>query len=262
MKTLEISPSKLNLFTQCAKHYYFEYLDPELVPRKKEIKKKRPALEMGNFVHDTLTLFFKKPAQERDWKTMIEILKDVWQGPRGKVGGFNSIEEERGCYQEALAMLKWFFKNENLNPSIFALPVSPPGKSFDDYKKIPFAKNLELGGKIDRVDITSEGALEIIDYKTGKEKDNALQLMIYVFLAEGLFNKLVNKASYLYLKSGNWSPVVPDESLRKQTRKEILETADKINTETEWSPNISKLCAYCDYIDFCPAKEEVIKFIN
>jgi len=262
MKPREVSPYKLNLFIQCSKRYYFEYLDPQLVPRKREIKKKRPELEMGNFVHDSLTLLFKKPVQERNWKTMTEILKDVWQGPRGKVGGFNSIKEERRYYQKALDMLKWFFKNENLNPSIFALPVSPPGKSFDDYKKIPFAEDLELGGKIDRIDITPEGSLEIIDYKTGKEKNSTLQLMAYVFLAEGLFNKPVNKASYLYLKSGNWKPVIPDEFLRRRTREEILEIVDRIGMEAEWNPNISKLCAYCDYIDFCPDKEEVRKFIT
>lgn len=253
MKPREVSPYKLNLFIQCAKRYYFEYLDPQLVPLKREIKKKRPELEMGNFVHDSLTLFFKKPAQERNWETMREILKNVWQGPRGKAGGFNSIEEERRYYQEALNMLERFSKNENLNPPIFALPVSPPGKSFDDYKKIPFAEGLELGGKIDRIDITPKDALEIIDYKTGKEKNGALQLMVYVFLTEGLFNKPVNKASYLYLKSGNWEPVIPDESLRKQTREGILEIVDRIGMETAWNPSASKLCGYCDYIDFCPA---------
>jgi RecB family exonuclease len=119
-----------------------------------------------------------------------------------------------------------------------------------------------LGGKIDRIDITPEGSLEIIDYKTGKEKEGVLQLMAYVFLTEGLFNKPVNKASYLYLKSHNWQSVVPDETLREQTRKEILEIVDKITAETEWKSNISKLCIYCDYIDFCPEKEKVREFIK
>jgi len=262
MKPREVSPSKLNLFIQCAKRYYFEYVDPQLVLKKKEIKKKRPALEMGNCVHDSLVLFFKMPLKDRTWQTMSTILKKVWSGPRGKLWGFNSVKEERRCYQEALTMLKRFSQNENLNPSIFTLPVSPPGKSFDDYKKIPFTEDLELGGKIDRVDITPEGSLEIIDYKTGKEKNGTLQLMAYVFLAEGLFDKPVGKASYLYLKSGHWEPVIPDESLRQQTRKEILEIVDRIGMETEWNPNISKLCAYCDYIDFCPVKEEVKKYVN
>ena len=262
MKPREVSPSKLNLFLQCARQYYFEYLDPVISRMKKQIKKKRPALEMGNCVHDSLVLFFKMPLKDRTWQTMSTILKKVWRGPRGKLWGFNSVKEERRCYQEAIDMLKWFVENENLNPSIFTLPVSPPGKSFDDYKKIPFTEDLELGGKIDRVDITPGGSLEIIDYKTGKEKDGTLQLMVYVFLAEGLFNKPVSKASYLYLKSGGWKSIIPEKILHEKARKEILEIVDKITIEAEWSPNISKLCAYCDYIDFCPAKEEAKEFIK
>lgn len=262
MRPCEVSPYKLNLFLQCPRWYYFEYEDPKIAPFKRQLKQKRPESEMGNFVHDSLTLFFKKPAKERSWQTMIEILKEVWQGPKGKLGGFKTIEEERRYYKEALDMLEWFVKNENLNPSIFALPVSPPGKSFDDYKKVPFDKDLELGGKIDRIDITPEGSLEIIDYKTGKEKNGILQLMAYVFLVEGLFNKSVAKASSLYLKSGNWQPIIPNDEIREQSRKEILEIVDKIGNESDWGPNISKLCAYCDYIEFCPAKEEITEFIN
>jgi len=257
MRLREVSPYKLNLFLQCAKHYYFEYEDIQIRPLKREIKKKRPELEMGSFVHDSLTLFFKEPTKNRTWQKMTDILKRVWQGPRGEAGGFKTIEEERGYYQEALNMLGWFVKNENLNPSIFFLPVSPPGNSFDDYKKAPFGEGLDLGGKIDRIDITLKGSLEIIDYKTGKEKEGTLQIMAYVFLAESLFNKSVSKASYLYLKSCNWQSIVPEKEIREQTKKEILEIVDKIGNENEWNPNISKLCAYCDYIDFCPAKEEV-----
>jgi len=262
MRPREVSPYKLNLFLQCAKHYYFEYEDIEIRPRKREIKKKRPELEMGSFIHDSLTLFFKASVKERTWQKMTEILKSVWNGPRGEAGGFSSIEEERQYYQRAFNMLGWFVKNENLNPSIFFLPVSPPGRPFDDYKKTPFSEGLDLGGKIDRIDITLKGDLEIIDYKTGKEKKGTLQLMAYVFLAEGLFNKPVSKASYLYLKSRNWESIIPDRHLRAQTKKEILEIVDKIGSENKWNPNISKLCAYCDYIDFCPAKEEVEEFIN
>ncbi len=254
MKPKEVSPYKLNLFLQCRRQYYFEYLDPEIAPIKQQIKKKRPALEMGSFVHDSLTLFFKEEPKKRTWKTMSNILKNLWKGPRGEKGGFDSLEQEREYYYQSMKMLKWFVENENLTPSIFALPISPPGKSFDDYKKIPFAKNLELGGKIDRIDIDEKGNLEIIDYKTGKQKNGELQLIIYVFLAEGLFNKPVVKTSYLYLKSKTRAPIIPAKKIRQQVKKEILEIVEQIGKEKDWPPNPSKLCAYCDYIDFCPLK--------
>lgn len=262
MKPKEVSPHKLSLFRKCRKLYYFEYLDPEIAKIKDQIKKKRPPLEMGNFVHDSLTLFFKEPLERRSWETMSEILKNLWSGPRGKEYGFLSIEDERAYYYEALSMLKWFVKNENLNPNIYALPISPPGKSYDDYLKVPFAEEFDLGGKIDRIDLLEDGTLEIIDYKTGKPEDNFLQLLIYVFLAEGLFGKKVSKARNLYLKSGTEGIIVPDEGIKQRAKNDILQIVETIGLEELWDPNISKLCAFCDYLDYCPAKEEIKKFLG
>ncbi|PIS39088.1 MAG: hypothetical protein COT34_00240 [Candidatus Nealsonbacteria bacterium CG08_land_8_20_14_0_20_43_11] len=262
MKPFEISPHKISLFRKCAKRYYFEYLDPEIAKIKKQLKKKRPPLETGNFVHDVLTLFFKEPLGRRNAKTMAEILKRVWDGPRGKEYGFRTVEEERRYYQEALAMLKWFVENENLNPSIFALPISPPGRSFDDYLKISFADGLELGGKIDRLDLAEDDRLEVIDYKTGKPDDNFLQLLTYVFLAEGIYGKEVFQAKNIYLKFGNQREIIPEPALREKAREEIIKTAEEIGAENAWKPQVSRLCAYCDYLDFCPAKEEIKKLLG
>ncbi|MDD5739062.1 MAG: PD-(D/E)XK nuclease family protein [Candidatus Pacebacteria bacterium] len=252
---LTLSPSKIGTFLNCKKQYYFEYLDPEIAKIKKQLKKKRAEMEMGSFVHDSLTLFFKTPPEQRNWVKMTEILKQVWQGPRGESYGFETLEQERKFYAQALEMLKWFVKNENINPDIFALPVSPPGKSFDDYLVIPFGEDLELGGKIDRVDKLTNGNLEIIDYKTGKEKDDNLQLLIYVFLAEKIFEKRVEKVRYIYLKSGNSPAVAPQITDKQNAKEKILDIANQIQNEKEWAPHVSKLCDYCDYIAFCPAKK-------
>ncbi|MFH1451036.1 MAG: PD-(D/E)XK nuclease family protein [bacterium] len=262
MKISEISPHKITLFRQCRQKFYFEYLDPEIAKIKKLLKKKRPPLEMGNLVHDSLTLFFKEPLGKRTSYTMAEILKKLWNGPRGKECGFKSIEDERRYYQDALSMLKWFVENENINPSIFVLPISPPGRSFDDYLTIPFADGLKIGGKIDRVDSAEDGSLEIVDYKTGQPADNFIQLLTYVFLAEHLYGKEVSKASNLYLKSQVWQDVIPEKTLRQKAKDEILEGAEQMNKEEKWSPNVSVLCAYCDYLEYCPAKEEIKKLLG
>jgi len=252
---LTLSSSKIGIFLNCKKQYYFEYLDPEIAKIKKQLKKKRAEMEMGSFIHDSLTLFLKTPPEQRNWPKMAEILKQVWDGPRGESYGFKSIEQEREFYNQALKMLKWFVKSENLNPNIFALPVSPPGKSFDDYITIPFDENLDLGGKIDRIDKLNNGNLEIIDYKTGKEKDDNLQLLIYVFLAEKIFEKKVEKAKYIYLKSGTSPSITPEPQNKEKAKEKILDIASQIQAEKEWAPHVSKLCDYCDYIDFCPAKK-------
>ena len=255
MKPKVVSPSKLNIFLSCPKQYYFEYIDPEMAKIKKLIKKKKSFLEMGTFVHDALTLFLKQ--EKRTWPEMSSILKDLWKGPRGKEFGFESLQQEREYYKKALLMLKWFCENEDINPKIFQLPLCPPGNSFEDYKKVDFGKDLKIGGKLDRVDVREDGTLEIIDYKTGKEKDDNLQLLFYVFLVESLYKKEVTKASYLYLKSKRRVSVIPEKELREKTKEHILNTVEKIGQEKEFKPRISRLCAFCDYLAFCPARQKI-----
>ena len=51
--------------------------------------------------------------------------------------------------------------------------------------------------------------------------------------------------------------VEPEKELREKTRKHIIDTVDKIAETSGWKPNISRLCGYCDYLPFCPAKEEI-----
>ncbi len=256
---MELSPQKIKTFETCRQKYYFEYLDPEIAKIKKQLKKKRPEMEMGSFVHDALTLFFKEPFVNRSWQKMAEILKNVWQGPRGKGYGFKTIEEERTYYQLALRMLFDFVKTENLNPNIFALPISPPGRSYDDYVKVPFVNGIEIGGKIDRVDINQNQELEIIDYKTGNLSDNFIQLMSYVFLAEGSYKKPVVKTANIYLKSKQRQELLPDENARQKAKNKILAAAGDIDKEIIWPPNVSKLCLWCDYVDFCPKKQEILE---
>ena len=84
-----------------------------------------------------------------------------------------------------------------------------------------------------------------------------MQLLTYTFLVEGLFDKKVSKATYLYLKSGLRVSVEPTKKLREQVKQEILGIVDKIGQEKDWSPSISALCGYCDYLPYCPAREEI-----
>ena len=190
---------------------------------------------------------------------MAEILKNLWKGPRGKEFGFKTIEDELNYYRLAINMLFDFIKSEDLNPNIFALPISPPGRSYDDYIKVPFESGLEIGGKIDRLDINDSGELIVIDYKTGKPDDNFIQLMSYVFLAEDVYKKPVALTTNIYLKTKERQNILPEKTARDKARKKIIATAEEIDKELLWQANVSGLCLWCDYVQFCPKKEEILK---
>lgn len=73
--------------------------------------------------------------------------------------------------------------------------------------KINWQNDIELGGRLDRLD-KNETGLSVIDYKTGKsaslsdiEQGEAVQLPFYALLAETELNKPVSQVSYLTLSS-------------------------------------------------------------
>jgi hypothetical protein len=65
-------------------------------------------------------------------------------------------------------------------------------------------KNIILNGLIDWIEYLPESdSLHIVDFKTGKhvERDDSMQLPIYLLLCDRLQKRKVTKASYWYLES-------------------------------------------------------------
>ena len=269
------SPYSIGLYVKCSRQYYFEYLDnyTSAYPNKQKIKRiqveagKRRELVFGGLLHIVLNLFFHLTEEERSKEKLLALLKEVWHGPRGKKGGFPELKDEREWYQEALDILKKFSRTQNLSPAIAYLPeIEKEGEFVDaNFLKVPLQTDIILAGKIDRIDKDppeADGGYHLIDYKTGKsERDDEFQLMVYSILAEGALGKPPTKASYLYLRSGNLKSFQPNKEAKADAKARVLKIAEQIRNEKEFSPHPTKLCNWCDYLEFCPAKEEAKKLI-
>lgn len=265
-KREEFSPSALHLYDSiCRKRYYFEYLDPYAShwENKRHLKQiqleagKRKDLIFGGILHDVLNRFFQLDPDQRSGKTLLDSLKKEWKGPRGKEGGFPEIEEERELYGKAVGMLKKFAAEQNLDPEIAYLPT---GEIKKDLLKVPLEDGLTLIGVIDRID-KEEGGYRLVDYKTGKEKDDDFQLMAYSILSEKALGMPLAKASFLYLATGKVADYEPTPEARKRALDRIREISSRIREDEEFEPQPSKMCWYCDYVELCPAKDQAKKFI-
>ncbi|MDP2735958.1 MAG: PD-(D/E)XK nuclease family protein, partial [bacterium] len=157
-KREEFSPSALHLYDSiCRKRYYFEYLDPYAShwENKRHLKKiqleagRRQDLIFGGILHDVLNRFFQLPSDQRSAETLLKSLKEEWEGPRRKEGGFPDISEEREAYAKAVQMLKKFAAEQDLNPEIAYLPQ---GEIKKDLLKVPLEDGLILIGVVDRID--------------------------------------------------------------------------------------------------------------
>jgi len=277
------SYSKLGLFEKCPKSYHFTYLDEVYSKMKSELKRDPsniwPFYIIGRSVHDAITLFFYLPEDEKTAENLKEQLKLTWKSeampqkipPLGKWGGFKDLEEERQYYRQALEMLANFFKTLGLSLSrkhkklkIKYLPTKDLARSIEDYKNLirPISGNFDISGKFDLI-ISADDDLSVVDFKTSKSEDyNNFQLQFYKLLAELNFKLPVNKASFYYLSTGNIKEFDLAKSDSEKIKKEVLKKIDKIQACKDFKPKPSKLCQYCIFRTFCPAKKEVSQYID
>jgi len=269
------SPSKLNLFEKCPKSYQFNYLDPVCSKMKADLRKLPENIfsffTLGRAVHNAITLFFHAQEDSRTWENLKNTLKGTWMSevqwnkkpPLGELGGFKDLEEEREAYNQALLMLKNFFSMQIKDSKIVYLPTSDIRHSIQDYQNLitPINENFDISGKFDLITENEDGALHIIDFKTGKNEDSDnFQLKFYKVLAEEKFGKPVSKTSFFFLRSGKQKEFELDTQETDDLKSEIIKKIDLINQTKEFKPKPSNFCKFCIFKTFCPEKEKVKKF--
>jgi len=265
------SPSKLNLFIQCPQQYFFNYLDPVKMKMKTKLKQMPeniyPFHTLGKAIHNAVTLYYYLPLSQRTKKNLMKKLEEAWisearwnkKPPLLQWGGFESIEEERGVYSEAIKMLRNFLKMAEENPAIHYLPTEDFRHSIKDYQDLIVSLNddYDISGKFDLV-VREGDRLQIVDFKTSKKEDgDQFQLRFYKVLAEEKFKKPVKKASFYFLKTGNKKEFDLEKEKTEEIKEEVLRRIDEIMGTENFETRPSKLCQFCLYQTFCPEKGKV-----
>lgn len=151
------------------------------------------------------------------------------------------------------------------------------------YEKIkkdpPFPKYLELGfnfrlgeysikGVIDRVDMVKsktedQGKIEIIDYKTGRIKDEQSlsvedkeQLLIYQLAGQKVLKEKVARLSFYYLDENKKVSFLGSDEELEAVKNKILKTIKEIKESNfPAQPNVHK-CSFCDFKEICEYREQ------
>jgi len=271
------SASKIKLFDQCQKSFWFNYVDPISSELKNELKKLPENIlsfqTLGKAVHGAITLFYHLPPEERNLENLKSKLFLAWQSeamrfkkpPLGEWGGFSSLEEEREVYSVGLSMLKNFLMMPPLTDDFEFLPTDNLVRSIEDYHRLitPMTEDFDISGKFDLVIRNPEGSLEIVDFKTGKREEiDSFQMFFYKALAEMKFGKPVSQLKLYFLRTGRVIGVPSDDKTTEDIKKEIVEKVEKIRSTKTYNPNPTKLCKFCLFKNQCPEKEKVREAIK
>ena len=195
-----VSHSSIGDFLKCPRLYYLHNMyKNQTTGRKMSII--NPYMALGGVVHVVLEGLANYPANERINQDLVTQFKEEWKKVTGKKGGFATEVEEAEFKSRGLHMLENVKKNPRfLNNKCLKLKQDKMAPNF----YISEDHNIILNGLIDWIEYLPEtDSIHIIDFKTGKheEKEESLQLPIYLLLCNALQKRKVTKASYWYLEN-------------------------------------------------------------
>jgi putative RecB family exonuclease len=122
--------------------------------------------------------------------------------------------------------------------------------------------DVRLRGILDRLDLTPEGELVVVDYKTGRAPSDAyLQskltgVQTYALLCQEVLGRRPAQVRLLHLKEPTVITAEPTEQgLRGQRTKTLAvwSAIERACRDEDFRPRTGPLCRFCRFRDFCPA---------
>ena len=239
------SPSQLGTFVQCPRKYSFQYVERVPVERKPS-----PHLVFGNAIHAALDAVYAIAPEQRTVEAAQAAMRKAWKEDSERQGAFKSVEDERAWGEKGLALLARIGETDDFKRAV--------PRSLEDWADVMIPGERQLFGKVDRVDDRSEGdGVIVIDYKTGKCRiaedglGDELQAQVYALAVQASLKTAVREVRFIFLEAETeriWEPTELD-----QIEAELVRLVDQIDATTDFEPQTSGLCKWCDYLDLCDA---------
>src|SRR3954447_9873635 len=253
-----LSPSRAADFKTCPLLYRFRTIDrlPE--------RKSRAAVR-GTLVHAVLERLYDLPQAQRMTDAAHELMSPAWadlQAADPEVAGLFAQGADEEVPQESLEA--WLTSAGRLVESYFALEdptrIQPQGR--EQLVEVTLPDGLLLRGYVDRLDVAPNGALRVVDYKTGSmpreafEAKALFQMKFYALVLWRTRGVVAAQLKLLYLKDGDALTYAPDEAelLRfERTLQAIWAAIERAVATGDFRANKSRLCSWCDHQALCPA---------
>lgn len=245
-----LSPSRVKDFKQCPLLFRFRCVDRLEEPGSL-------ATHKGTVVHAVLEDLFDLPAAQRTEAAAQAMLEPHWQAHRESnpavMDLFDDPSQVGPWLEQGHALISNYFRME--------LPQRLEPAQRELFVQAKTDSGLLLRGFVDRLDVAPNGAMRVVDYKTGKAPaprfmaEALFQLRFYALVLKRMRGVMPARLQLLYLKDTKTlshdphpSELIEVEEQLEQTWNEIFACAQR----QYFPPRKSVLCGWCAHQEFCP----------
>ncbi|MDF2848816.1 MAG: nuclease family protein [Oerskovia sp.] len=249
-----LSPSRANDFMQCPLLFRLRVIDKLPEPPSS-------AAARGTLVHSVLERLYDAPLGERTLAAAQAMLPGEWE----------RLQEAEPRYAELFAggagadggVQAWLDGAGNLLGTYFTL--EDPNRLEPAEREMFVETQLEDGpllrGIVDRLDVAPNGAMRVVDYKTGKSprpqyQGSALfQMRFYGLVLWRERGEIPKMLQLVYLGDGQVLRAEPQEAdllaVEEQVRT-LWSTITQAARTGQWTPRRTPLCGWCAHQAVCP----------
>jgi putative RecB family exonuclease len=251
-----LSPSRAADFKTCPLLYRFRTIDR--LPERKSA-----AAVRGTLVHAVLERLYDLPAAERSREAARALVPEAW----AELSADPEVAElftAREGEDAPPALADWLASAGALVDTYFTLEdptrIQPAGR--EELVEVTLPDGLLLRGFVDRIDVAANGALRVVDYKTGAmpreafEAKALFQMKFYALVLWRTRGVVASQLKLIYLGDGDTLTYAPEEGelLRfERTLQAIWSAIERAVATGDFRPNRSRLCGWCDHQALCPS---------
>jgi len=245
-----LSPSRANDFAQCPLMFRLRSIDRVPEPPSR-------AATLGTLVHAVLENLFDLPPARRTPAASRELLEPAWDAMVDKQPELAALvadsAERHQFFDDARARLGTYFVLEN------------PERLEPAARELRLESALDNGphvrGVVDRMDVAPDGAIRIIDYKSGAAPragygaQAEFQMRFYALLVSRAHGRIPALMRLLYLRDGGVKELRPTAADVAAVEAEIRGRWTEIRGCAErgdFPTQPSRLCGWCSFQSMCP----------